>query len=220
MKAMILAAGRGERMKELTQDTPKPLIKIAGRFLIEYAIQNLKNAGFHEIVINVSYQKEKIKNTLKDGRDYGVHIAYSEEEERLETGGGIVNALPLLGNKPFLVMSADIITDYPLTKLKLAQNTLAHLIVVDNPSFHAQGDFGLENGYVDHKAKHRYTFANIGIYHPDLFRSCQPCFFPLRDVLFPAIEQQQVTGEFYQGIWHNIGTPEDVALIEKAEINS
>lgn len=220
MRAMILAAGRGERMGALTINTPKPLLKVAGNYLIDYAIFRLKQAGIEDIVINVSYHAEQIKTALGDGKRYGVHIVYSEEKERLEVGGGIFQALPLLGDKPFLVISSDIITDYPLEKLICGDNSLAHLIMVDNPSFHVHGDFGLCNGRIDLKAKPTFTFANIGIYRPELFAHCQPGHFRWSQLMFPFIEKGQITGEHYQGIWHNVGTPDDLAEVSPSYLFS
>lgn len=207
---MILAAGRGERMGELTAKTPKPLLRIAGHYLIEYAISNLARAGIHEIVINVSYHAELIKAAVGDGKRYHVTILYSEEKERLETGGGIFQALPLLGNEPFLVVSSDIISDYPLEKLPSHPNGLAHLVMVRNPSFHPHGDFGLRDGYADMHTVPTLTFGNMGVYRPELFANCLPRHFPLNQLLFPAIQNGKVTGEHYQGTWYNIGTPKQL----------
>lgn len=213
MRAMILAAGRGERMGDLTVKTPKPLLKVNGKYLIEYTLMQLHAAGMKEIVINVAYHAEQIKQALGDGQRYGVNIHYSEEEQRLETGGGIFKALPLLGRDPFLVMSADIITQYPLHKLPKQLTGLAHLVMIANPSYHPNGDFGLAHGLIDLTAKPTYTFANIGIYHPDLFAACQPGFFPLKNVLLPAIQQGRVSGEVYKGVWYNVGTPADLQAV-------
>lgn len=208
MRAMILAAGRGERMGALTSTTPKPLLRVGEKYMIEYALANLKQAGIHEIVINISYQAEQIKTALGDGSRYGVNIFYSEEKERLETGGGIFQALPQLGPEPFLVVSSDVITQYPLKQLTLHRlKSLAHLVLVDNPSFHPRGDFGLRDGYVAMDAEPRMTFGNIGIYHPDIFATSTPGFFPLNKILFAAIDKQQITGEHFIGAWFNIGTP-------------
>jgi N-acetyl-alpha-D-muramate 1-phosphate uridylyltransferase len=223
MRAMILAAGRGERMRELTQKTPKPLLKVAGKYLIEYAILNLKAAGIFEIVINVSYHARKIQAVLGDGARYGVHICYSEEPERLEVGGGLVKALPLLGDDPFIVVSADVITDYPLSKLKELSpkiSSLAHLVMVENPTFHPEGDFGLVDGFANLKASPKFTFANIGIYRKELFAEFKPQFFPWKTLLFPAIEKNQVTAECYQGVWYNIGTPQDFSQVNSLLVSS
>jgi MurNAc alpha-1-phosphate uridylyltransferase len=210
MRAMILAAGRGERMGELTAQTPKPLLQVAGHYLIEFAIASLKRAGIQEIVINVSYHRDQIKSILGDGARYGVTILYSEEAERLETGGGIVHALPLLGDEPFIVISSDIITAFPLATLPKEPQGLAHLVLVNNPVFHPDGDFGLRDSKVGLQIQPRLTFANIGIYRPDIFSACTPGFFPWKQVMFPLIESGQVTGEHYEGPWFNIGTPADL----------
>ena len=210
MRAMILAAGRGERMGAMTANTPKPLLRILDRYLIEYTLANLVRAGISDIVINISYQAEKIKAALGDGKRYGVNIVYSEEAERLETGGGIYQALPLLGDQPFLVVSCDIITDFDFTSLPREPDGFAHLVMVDNPAFHPQGDFGLAGGRVALEASPMLTFANIGVYRPAFFAACKPGYFPLNQLLFPAITASNVSGEYYQGIWYNIGTPQDI----------
>ena len=215
MRAMILAAGRGERMGEITHRVPKPLLRIAGNYLIEYALFSLKRAGIHEIVINISYLGDQIKAALGDGSRYGVTIAYSEEKERLETGGGIFQALPLLGEDPFIVMSSDIVTDYPLQQFPRHLNGLAHLVMVDNPSYHARGDFGLCQGVIDINAQPTLTFASVGIYHPALFAGCEPGHFRLTKVLHPAIAKGLVTGEHYQGTWYNVGTLEELSMADQ-----
>jgi MurNAc alpha-1-phosphate uridylyltransferase len=213
MRAMILAAGRGDRMRHLTQNTPKPLLRIKNRFLIEYSIEALANIGIKDIVINIAYCREKIKSALGNGSRYGVVLQYSEEEEALETGGGIFNALPLLGKDPFIVMSCDIISDYPLQNLRSHLGGLAHIVLVDNPDFHPTGDFYLEGDRVLLQGISRFTFANIGIYRPELFAHSQPGKFRLGDLLKEAIRKQQITGEYYKGVWHNIGTPEQLAVL-------
>ncbi len=210
MRAMILAAGRGERMGELTLHTPKPLLKVGGHFLIEYAIANLKQADITDIVINIAYHQEQITAALGNGHAFGVDIVYSREKERLETGGGILQALPLLGDEPFVVLSSDVICDFPLQQLPKQPTGLAHLMLVANPDFHPRGDFGLVNEYVDMQAKPTYTFGNVGVYRKELFASSNPGHFPLNKLLFPAIERRQITGEFYTGSWFNIGTPEQL----------
>lgn len=213
MRGMILAAGRGERMGELTLNTPKPLLQVAGYCLIEYVIANFKRAGIKEIVINISYHGEQIRTFLGDGKRYGVKILYSEEDQRLEVGGGIFHALPLLGDQPFIVMSGDIITDYPLANLPQQPKGLAHLVLVDNPAFHPLGDLGLRDGYADLTAQPKFNFANMGVYRPELFSDCQPGYFPWRQFMFPVIERGQVTAEYYQGKWCNIGTPLELAML-------
>lgn len=208
---MILAAGRGERMGELTRDTPKPLLQVNGHYLIEYALANVKRAGIHDVVINVSYHREQMMAALGDGSRYGLHIIYSEEPERLETGGGILQALPLLGSDPFLLFSSDVITDFSLQHLPTQLSTLAHLVLVDNPTFLPQGDFGLQAGKVSLQARPYLTYANIGVYSPALFEGCRPGHFKLNTLLFPAIEKGFVSGEYFHGTWCNIGTPEQLS---------
>jgi MurNAc alpha-1-phosphate uridylyltransferase len=215
MRAMILAAGRGERMGALTVSTPKPLLQVAGRYLIEYAIASVRRAGIREIVINTAYLGDQIKAAIGNGQRYGVDIAYSEEGERLETGGGIYKALPLLGSDPFLVMSSDIITSHPIASLPAQPQGLAHLVMIANPSFHPQGDYGMKDGWLDTASTPAMTFANMGIYRPELFADCKPGHFRLNTVLLPAVKAKQITGETLRGIWFNVGTPDDLAVVEK-----
>ncbi len=213
MRGMILAAGRGLRMGDLTDDVPKPLLRIGKRYLIDYAIEALVKADIRDIVINISYHREQIKAALGDGSDYGVTIHYSEEEERLETGGGVFKALPLLGEEPFIVLSSDIISDYSLASLPKEPKGLAHLVLVNNPVFHMQGDFCLEGQCIYFGGSPTLTFANIGIYRPELFADCQPGYFRLGTLLSQAITQKQVTGEHFTGEWYNVGTPEQLRIL-------
>ncbi len=211
MRAMILAAGRGERMGDLTLVKPKPLLRARGNYLIEYVIQQLKNAGITDIVINVAYLGDQIIQALGSGSRYGVNLEYSVEENRLETGGGVLKALPLLGNEPFMLVSADVINEFPLHTLPQTLSGLAHLVLVPNPAFKPDGDFGLHAGRVDMAAKPTYTFGNISVLDPDLFKGCAHGYFPLNQLLFPAIREGLVTGEIYNGKWFNIGTQEQLA---------
>lgn len=215
MRAMILAAGRGQRMRELTAEVPKPLLRVKDYYLIEYAIYALANIGVQDIVINICYRGEQIKKILGNGARYGVAIYYSEEKEALETGGGICQALPLLGSEPFIVLSSDVITDYPLEQLPKEPEGLAHLVLVDNPIYYAKGDFSLEKNKVISKNAERshYTFGNIGIYRPELFANCQTKKFRLGMLLHEQVSQEKITGEYYQGIWYNLGTPEELNKI-------
>jgi MurNAc alpha-1-phosphate uridylyltransferase len=217
MKAMILAAGRGSRMRPLTDSTPKPLLKVGCFSLIEHLLIRLRDQGFQEIVINVAYLGDKIIATLGSGKRFGLKIQYSMEQhpEGLETGGGIFNALPLLGDSPFLVLSGDIWTDYNFSSLKRKNlvGSVAHLVLVDNPPDHARGDFNLDGDRLCLVQGKRLTFGNIGVYHPDLFRNCQPGFFPLRPLLVEAIQKGLVTGEYYSGSWINVSTPAILACI-------
>lgn len=211
MKAMILAAGRGERLRPLTLTTPKPLLKIDGVALIDHVLQSVRAANITDVVINVYYLKEQIMQHCGDGSTYDLHIQYSTEETLLETGGGILNALPLLGDSPFLVLSADVWTNYSLLSLTQKKINAAHLVFVKNPDYHAKGDFGLDkNNIVCADAAEKFTYANIGILHPCLFHNASPGIFPLRQVLLPAIARGEITGEVFCGEWHNIGTVKDL----------
>lgn len=212
MKAMILAAGRGERMMPLTHDTPKPLLKVGEYTLIEHTLLNLRRAGISEVVINVCYFAEHIMNRLGDGARYDMSIAYSEEKAGLlGTGGGILQALPLLGDAPFMVVSADIWTDYPFAHLKTVPCPVAHLVLVDNPAFHTTGDFGLQDNVITNTPPKK-TYASFAVFNPALFQQHAPGYFSLIDVLKAPIAAGQVTGEYYAGMWKNVGTP---ALLEE-----
>jgi N-acetyl-alpha-D-muramate 1-phosphate uridylyltransferase len=219
VKAMILAAGRGLRLRPLTDKTPKPLILVAKQPLIVHQVLKLAKIGIKEIVINVSYQAKQIIDTLGDGQAYGVKIEYSFEPTALETGGGICQALSILGSNPFIVISADIWTDFPLKQLithSLNSFALAHLILVDNPSFHPQGDFHLTpSGLLNlDDASSKFTFASLGIYHPALFQGKSGAF-PLSSILYEYIAQKKITGEHYKGLWFNIGTPTELERLTK-----
>lgn len=215
MKAMILAAGRGERMRPLTDTTPKPLLEAGGKRLIEYHLENLARAGFHDIVINHAHLGEQIEQVLGDGERYGLRIAYSAEGQALETGGGIFKALPLLGEAPFLVINGDVWCDYPYAELRQQDVTCAHLVMVDNPPQHPQGDFVLEYGRVHDKDGERLTFSGIGIYHPRLFAGCEAGAFALAPLLRRAIAEESVSGEYYGGRWFDIGTPERLQQLDR-----
>lgn len=217
MRAMILAAGRGERMRPLTDTTPKPLLKINGRCLIEYHIDHLAIAGFTDIVINHAHLGEQIEQRLGNGHRYGVRLHYSPEGmPALETGGGIFKALPLLGPKPFLVVNGDIWCDYPFASLRHQPlEGLAHLILVNNPSHNPKGDFYLVNQKVYPEGLPRLTFSGIGLYHPNLFNNCTPGRFSLVPLLINAMQAGQVSGEHYQGQWNDIGTPERLQQLEQ-----
>lgn len=210
MKALILAAGRGERLRPLTDHTPKPLLEAGGRPLIEHTIAALARAGFTELVINLAHLGGHIQAQLGNGSRLGVRIAYSPEgEEALETGGGIHHALPLLGGQPFLVVNGDLATDYPFERLKDQPAGLAHLVLVANPIHHPQGDFALrDDGKLSASGEPRHTFSGIGVYRPELFAACEPGKFPLAPLLRGAMAQGLVSGERYPGFWMDIGTIE------------
>ncbi len=210
MKAMILAAGRGKRMQPFTDTLPKPLLLVGDKPLLAYHLLALAKIGIQEVVINLSHLADRVQQNIGDGSDYNLRIHYSVEQPALETGGGILQALPLLGPDPFLVVSGDIWTDFPFQNLpQQLTDKLAHLVLVDNPSYHPHGDFVLENGYLSAEGPKKLTFANIGIYHPDLFKNCQPGAFPLGKLLRAAIHEGKISGEHYRGDWVNVGTPEE-----------
>lgn len=210
MKAMILAAGRGERMRPLTDHAPKPLLPVAGKALIEHTLGQLVRAGFNEIVINHAHMGDMIEDQLGDGQRYGARIRYSPEgDQALETAGGIINALPLLGDGPFLVVNGDVATDFPFATLHQVTVDLAYLVLVDNPPHHVQGDFGLDaEGRVIDKGDRSFTFSGIGIYRPYLFDGIPPGVSKLAPLLRRAIARKRVFGQKYEGFWMDVGTPE------------
>lgn len=218
MRAMILAAGRGERMRPLTDASPKPLLVAGGKPLIEYHIEAFAAAGIRDIVINLAWKGAMLREALGEGGRFGVSLHYSDEgAEALETGGGILNALPLLGGEPFIVVSGDVWTRFPIRSLKerLASSDLAHLVLVPNPAFHPRGDFSLRAGRLGSATDERYTYANIGVFHPSFFEGCEPGRFPLAPMIRRRIEEGRVSGELYSGAWRNIGTPDQLAELDR-----
>lgn len=214
MRAMILAAGRGERMRPLTDHTPKPLLRAGGLTLIEYHLHGLVAAGFREIVINHAHLGAQIEAFLGDGRRYGATISYSAEGTALETGGGIFRALPLLGDAPFVVVNGDVWSDYPLARLQRAPAGLAHLVLVDNPAHHPRGDFHLQGEQVVGEGEPRLTFSGIGLYRRELFAGCRDGAFPLAPLLRKAMAAGQVSGEHFTGHWTDVGTPQRLAELD------
>ncbi len=215
MKAMILAAGRGERMRPLTNRTPKPLLPVGGRPLIEYHLSALAEAGVSEIVINHAWLGKCIEQALGDGSRWAVKLRYSPEQEGLETGGGILNALPLLGMRPFVVVNGDVWCNYPFSRLPKEPEGLAHLVLVDNPSHHPDGDFALRSGRVWLNGAPRLTYSGIAVLRPELFESCEPGRFPLAPLLRRAMQDGQVSGEHYRGDWVDVGTPERLKELDR-----
>ena len=211
--AMILAAGRGERMRPLTDHTPKPLLKVRDKPLIVWHIERLKQAGISQLVINHAHLGEQIEQTLGDGSAFGVNIAYSPEATALETGGGIARALPLLGEQPFLVVNADVWMDIDYAELSIDEDDLAHLVLVSNPSHNPKGDFTLNDGRVEAEGEDKLTFSGIGLYQPHLFAGQSEERFPLAPLLRNAMSQNKVSGNQHQGIWMDVGTPERLAEI-------
>ncbi|SHE22882.1 N-acetylmuramate alpha-1-phosphate uridylyltransferase MurU [methanotrophic endosymbiont of Bathymodiolus puteoserpentis (Logatchev)] len=222
MKAMILAAGRGERMRPLTDHTPKPLLKVAGKPLIEYTIEALVSAGVTEIIINLAHLGDQLKTYLGDGSQYQAHIQYSEEGETgLETAGGIKNALPLLGDSPFLVINGDIYCDFPLQTLVNKPFDLAHLVLVNNPKHNPKGDFSLHDHIkVTLEGENKFTFSGIGLYHPDLFTELEPGKSALAPLLKKAMQNQRISGEHYTGFWMDIGSPKRLEDLNHLLVNN
>lgn len=208
MKAMILAAGFGSRLRPLTETTPKPLLQVGGKPLLQYHLQRLASAGITDIVINISWLAEQIEGYFGDGSHFGVSIDWSREAQPLETGGGIANALPLLGSEPFLLINGDVWTDFPLHSISLDQDADAHLVMVANPEHNPSGDFAVANSLVSYDAGLKYTFSGISLFRPQLFAGFKGGCFPLRDVMRPAILASRVTGAVYTGQWWDIGTVE------------
>lgn len=217
MKAMILAAGKGERLRPLTLHTPKPLVRAAGVPLIEYHVRALAAAGFTELVINHAWLGQQIEDYLGDGARFGVSIVYSAEGEPLETGGGIFQALPLLGEQPFVLVNGDIFTDYPFAELRRPLTGLAHLVLVANPDHHAGGDFCLQAGQVSdaQEGQSNLTYSGMAVLSPDLFAGCQPGAFKLAPLLRKAMAAGQISGEQFAGCWVDVGTHERLAEVER-----
>ncbi len=216
MKAMILAAGKGERMRPLTLTTPKPLIRVGGVPLIEYHLRALARAGFTEIVINHAWLGQQIEDHLGDGSRFGVSIRFSPEGEPLETGGGIFRALPLLGDEAFVVVNGDVWTDYDFSALRRPLEGLAHLVLVDNPEHHPEGDFVLVDGKVHdrHAPADNLTYSGIAVLHPRLFDGCSDGAFKLAPLLRAAMAEGRVSGEHLKGHWVDVGTHERLAQVE------
>jgi N-acetyl-alpha-D-muramate 1-phosphate uridylyltransferase len=210
MKAMLLAAGRGERMRPLTDARPKPLLEVAGKPLIAWHLERLARAGFRDVVINVAWLADQIADALGDGSRYGVRIAWSREPwPALETGGGLFNALPLLGEGPFLLVNSDVYTDIDFTSLRIAEGDLAQLVLVANPAHHPEGDFWLDGqGRIGAEGGERLTYSGISILRPELFAGAEPGRFPLLPWLLKAREAGRLGGQKHAGRWLDIGTPE------------
>lgn len=219
MKAMILAAGKGERMRPLTLHTPKPLIPVAGKPLIHWHVQALARAGLTELVINHAWLGDQLLAALGDGGALGVQISWSAEGEPLETGGGILRALPLLGGDPFVLVNGDIWTDYDFAGLHLPAGQLAHLVLVDSPAHKAQGDFVLQNGRIGNPGKddaaQALTYSGIAVISSELFAGRSAGAFALAPLLRAAADRGLVSGEHFAGPWLDVGTPERLAEAER-----
>ena len=210
--ALIFAAGRGERMRPLSDTNAKPLLRIGGKMLIEYHLENLAAAGVRNIVINTSHLAGQFSTALGNGSRWGMRIAYSYEgPEPLETGGGMLRALPLLGDAAFIAVNGDIFTNFDFSTLPQNPPLLAHLVMVANPPQHALGDFVLRDGLVHDEPEPRVTFAGIGVYRPELLAGHAPGKFSTIPILRAAMHNGQVSGEYYAGSWNDIGTPQRLA---------
>ena len=213
---MLLAAGRGERLRPITDTVPKPLVSVAGKPLIVYHLEALARAGVREVVINLSWLGGHIRAALGTGEPYGLRIGYSEEgPEPLETGGGIFRALPLLGPQPFLVVNADIWTDMDFSqRLTLEDDADARIVLAPNPPHHPCGDFGIDGGRVVERESDRFTYTGVGLYRPEFFSGCRPGKFPLLPLLQRAITARRLRGEVFRGEWHDAGSPQRLAWLD------
>ncbi|HSN52811.1 MAG TPA: nucleotidyltransferase family protein [Woeseiaceae bacterium] len=213
---MILAAGRGERLRPLTETVPKALVEVRGRSLLERHLDNLQSAGVETVVINLGWLGERIAARVGCGQDYGLNVVYSPEGDNiLETGGGIHRALPLLGDEPFLVLNADIYTDMPLPPAALRGDDLGHLVLVPRPAHKERGDFDLLNGRIRDGGDAAYTFSGVAVYRPDFFADCEPGRFPLAPMLRAAARAGRLAGSLYEGSWEDVGTPERLAELNQ-----
>lgn len=222
MKVMILAAGRGERMGNLTQNCPKPLLKVKGRSLIDWHLIKLSEAGFKDVVINVAYLSEEIIEFVGDGSKWGLNISISEEEQALETAGGIKKAIKYLGDEPFAVINADIFSDYNYENLKarsLQNNSMGHLVLVNNPEHNLKGDFGImDDGILTMNSEKPLTFSGIAIYDPKFFfELTEGNKIKLPPILEIAINKKCIQGELFEGLWSDVGTPERLNMINLDE---
>lgn len=206
---MLLAAGRGERLRPLTDDIPKSLVEVHGRSLLERHLEHLRCAGIRTVVINLGWLGDQIVERVGSGLRYGLEVVYSPEgNDVLETGGGIHKALPILGEDPFVVINADVLTDMPVPHVQLAKHLLGHLVLVPKPGFRPHGDFDLENGLVTNGASPKLTFSGVAVYRPELFAGCEAGRFPLAPLLREAADAGKLSGEIYAGSWADVGTPE------------
>lgn len=214
MTAMILAAGRGERLRPVSDSTPKALVEVGGTSLIEQQVERLKRADVHTVVINLGWLGDKIAERIGSGRKFGVQVVYSpENDDILDTGGGIYRALPLLGDAPFWVLNADIYTDLELPDLNLGTDSLAHLVLVPTPAHKKTGDFSLENGKVRNNGNRDLTYSGMAFYRPEFFANAPGGPFSVVPLMRAAADRGQLEGSFYEGTWEDVGTPERLAAL-------
>ena len=217
--AMVLAAGRGERMRPLTDTVPKALLEVRGTSLLERHLERLAAAGVRTVVVNLGWLGETIVERIGDGRRFGLDVVYSPEYGHvLETGGGIRRALPLLGSDPFWVLNADVHTDYALPPLELSPQALAHLVLVPTPAHKARGDFDLVQGKAALSDAPAYTFSGMALYRPELFDGTEEGRFPLAPLLFDAARRGRLDASLYQGLWADVGTPERLAALNATDV--
>jgi MurNAc alpha-1-phosphate uridylyltransferase len=214
MKAMILAAGRGERLRPLTDDRPKALVEVRGQSLLERHLECLSGAGIEDVVINLGWHGKQIQERIGSGSEYGLNVAYSDEGDNvLETGGGIHNALHLLGSDPFLVVNADIYTDMPVPDVALRENALGHLLLVPSPEYRDAGDFDLVDGLVRNSASPLLTFSGVAVYRPEFFDECEAGCFSIVPMFRKAADDGCLQGSLYEGLWADVGTAERLAAL-------
>lgn len=216
MRAMILAAGRGERLRPLTDATPKSLVDVGGRSLLERHLDHVRAAGIRTVVINLGWLGDRIVERVGSGRRYGLEVVYSQEGDNvLETGGGIFKALPTLGDRPFVVINADIFTDMPVPDIALADEQLGHLVMVPSPEYRTGGDFDIADGLIRNTSEQALTFSGVAIYRPEFFADCEAGRFPLAPMLRDAADRGQLSGSLYEGRWADVGTPERLAQLRE-----
>ncbi len=215
MRAMLLAAGRGERLRPLTDEVPKSLVEVRGESLLERHLASIHAAGVRTVVINLGWLGDRIVERVGSGERYGLNVLYSQEGENiLETGGGIHKALPMLGDEPFLVINADIYTDMPMPRIELAAEHVGHLVMVPSPGYRDGGDFDIEDGLIRNGETQKLTFSGVAMYRPAFFDGCEPGRFPLAPMLREAADHGKLSGSLYQGLWADIGTPERLRAIQ------
>jgi len=212
MIAMLLAAGRGERLRPLTNDIPKSLVEVGGEPLLERHLRSLSAGGVDTVVINLGWLGGQILEHIGSGERFGLNVIYSQEgEDILETGGGIHRALPMLGSDPFLVVNADVYTDMPVPEIELNDTDLAHLVLVPTPAFKESGDFALSGDRVSNSGDSMYTFSGVSIYRPEFFDGCEAGRFSVVPMLRAAADDVRISGSIYEGLWRDVGTPERLA---------
>jgi MurNAc alpha-1-phosphate uridylyltransferase len=217
MKAMILAAGRGERLRPLTDTRPKSIVDVGGKTLLERHLEHIQAAGIKTVVINLGWLGEQIADRIGNGKELGLDVIYSLEGDNiLETGGGIFKALPRLGTAPFLVINADIFTDMPVPRITLRDDVLGHLVLVPTPAYRAHGDFDIEDGLIRRSEKPAYTFSGVAVYRPEFFARCTSGRFSLAPMFFHAADRGRLSGSLYEGPWADIGTPERLEAVRKS----